>query len=464
LLRTLSTTLAVLKKSRGTDPEPCRQHLTGSVWRCGLVLFALLGAGVNAQAQPNNPVVGWNRILLTIVRTPGAQPATIHSTRSFAIMHAAIYDAVNSIQSTNRPYLVQLPGISPSASKDAAAVAAAHEVLVNLYPKFQAMLDAQLQQWLAEISDGGDKTDGISVGQIAADRILAFRSNDGSNATPPTYVFGNGPGDYQSTPPNFPKQPQFFGWRHVTPFALNSANQFRPGPPPALTSDAYTAVFNEIKAVGIANSSTATVDQALTGRFWNGTIQNYWNEIAQTAALKEHLNTPHSARLFALLNLTFADGAIALYDAKYAYNFWRPVTAIRAADIDNNSNTVADATWLPEVTNTPPDPSYPGAHAVISAAGAAVLEFFFHRDRFDLNVTSEVLPGVVRSFDSFSAAAEEASLSRVFAGVHFRSDEVTGQVLGGKIAQFVVDNFMIHIGGPSDESGDLSLVAGAALP
>jgi len=189
--------LAVLKKLRRTDPEPCRQHLTGSVWRRGLVLFALLGAGVSVQAQPNNPVVGWNRILLTIVRTPGAQPATIHPTRSFAIMHAAIYDAVNTIHSTNTPYLVQLSGISLSASKDAAAAAAAHEVLVNLYPKFQPTLDAQFQQSLAQISNGGDKTAGISIGQTVADRILAFRSNDGSNAPPPTYVFGNTPGDYQ---------------------------------------------------------------------------------------------------------------------------------------------------------------------------------------------------------------------------------------------------------------------------
>jgi len=455
LLTRLSTTLAALKKSRKTDAERCRRLLATScsAWRRGLVLFALLCAAVIAQAQPNNPVVGWNRILLTIVRTPGAQPATIHPTRSFAIMHAAIYDAVNSIQSTYRSYMVPLSGISPSASKDAAAAAAAHEVLVNLYPKFQPMLDGQFQLWLAQISDGGDKTAGISIGQTVADLILAFRSNDGSNAPPPIYIFGNAPGDYQSTPPNFPKQPQFFGWPHVTPFTLNSANQFRPGPPPALTSDTYTAVFNEIKAVGIANSTAATVDQALTGRFWNGAIQNYWNEIAQTAAVKEHLNTAHSARLFALLNLTLADGAIAFYDAKYTYNFWRPVTAIRAADIDNNADTLADANWLPEVTNTAPDPSYPGAHAVISTAGAVVLEFFFHRDQFDLTVTSEVLPGVERSFNSFSAAADEASLSRVFAGVHFRSDEATGQVLGGTIAQFVVDNFLTHVGGPNDESG-----------
>src|SRR5712664_282674 len=164
-----------------------------------------------------------------------------------------------------------------------------------------------------------------------------------------------------------------------------------------LTSAEYTAVFNEVKSLGIANSVTATADQALIGRFWNGAIQNYWNEITQTAAQAHHLDTAHSARLFALLNLTFADEVIAFYDAKYTYNFWRPVTAIRAADTDGNPQTAGDPNWLPQAGNTAPDPSYPGAHATISAGGAFVLNTFFGRKPIHLSVTSEVLPGVVRS-------------------------------------------------------------------
>jgi hypothetical protein len=363
----------------------------------------------DSSSQSVNPVLQWNRALLVIVRTPGAQPATIHPTRSFAIMHAAIYDAVNAIDKTHKSYFVNLRGVSQSASQDAAAAAAAHEVLVGLYPQFQAMLDAQLQQSLAQIPDGAHKADGIILGQIAADGILALRSNDGSNAPPIPYVFGNAPGDYQSTPPNFPQQPQFTHWSHVTPFALKRADQFRPGPPPDLTSERYATVFNQVKSLGIANSTAATADQALTGRFWNGAIQNYWNEITQTVAMERNLTTAQSARLFALLNLTFADGVIAFYDAKYVYNFWRPVTAIRAADTDNNPETLADPNWLPQSTNTAPDPSYPGAHAVISAAGASVLISFFDSDHFDLTVTSEVLEGVTRSFTRFSAAEEEAT-------------------------------------------------------
>lgn len=226
-------------------------------------------------------------------------------------------------------------------------------------------------------------------------------------------------------------------------FALNRTNQFRPGPPPDLTSDEYSDAFNEIKSLGIVDSTAATADEALTGRFWNGAIQNYWNEISQTASLAHNLTTAQNARLFALLKFSLADGVIAFYDAKYTYNFWRPVTAIRAADTDNNPETLANPNGLPEVGKTAPDPSYPGAHAVISAAAAEVLNAFFKRDHLDFNVTSEVLPGVQRSFTGFSAAAEEPTLSRIFAGLHFRPDRASDHRLGRDVADFVVDHVLL---------------------
>src|SRR6266478_8617903 len=303
----------------------------GALAKCfALAATTLFCARIGAQvtpAQSANPVVQWNKALLVIVRTHGAQPATIHPTRNFALLHAAIYDAVNAIDGTHEPYLVRLKGVSRLASQDAAAAAAAHEILVQLYPAFQTMLDTQLQESLAPIPDGADRTEGISAGQNVADSILALRNNDGSSAPPIPYVFGSAPGNYESTPPNFPKQPQFTHWSHVTPFVLETANQFRPGPPPALTSDTYSDAFGEIKELGITNSPASSRDQALTGRFWNGAIQNYWNEITQTAALGHDLTTAQSARLFALLNFSFADSVIAFYDAKYTYNFWRPVSA-----------------------------------------------------------------------------------------------------------------------------------------
>jgi PAP2 superfamily len=417
---------------------------------CATPLVYSASSHADSAVGSADEVIQWNKTLLTIVRTPGAQPATVHPTRSFAIMHAAVYDAVNAIDATHKPYLVRVEHVSPHASHEAAAVAAAHETLITLYPTFQTMLDQQYDQSLAQIPDGADKTIGIDVGRAVALAILALRSDDGSAAAPIPYVFGNDAGNYQSTPPNFPKQPAFTHWSRVTPFALERANQFRPGAPPALASTEYTAVFNEVKSLGIVNSIAATTDQALIGRFWNGAIQNYWNEITQTAVHAHHLTTAQSARVFALLNLTLADEVIAFYDAKYTYNLWRPVTAIRAAATDGNPETAADPDWLPQAGKTAADPSYPGAHAVISAGGAFVLRTLFGNKPFHLSVTSEVLPGVVRSFDSFADAKEEASLSRIYAGQHFRSDENAGEKLGSAVADFVVDNFLTRVHRPED--------------
>jgi PAP2 superfamily protein len=411
----------------------------------GPLVCGLASSATDSISSSVDEVVQWNKTLLTIVRTPGAQPPTVHSTRSFAILHAAIYDAVNAIDATHEPFLVRIEHVPPHASQQAAAAAAAHDVLLALYPTFQTMLDAQFEQSLARIPDGTDKTIGTDVGKAAAQATAIMRSDDGSAAMPIPYIFGTAAGDYQSTPPNFPKQPAFTHWPRVETFVLRRANQFRPGPPPALTSTEYTEVFDEVKSLGIANSVSATADQVLIGRFWNGAIQNYWNEITQTAAQAHHLTTAQSARVFALLNLTLADEVIAFYDAKYTYNFWRPVTAIRAADTDGNPQTMVDTNWLPQAGNTAPDPSYPGAHATISAGAAVVLNAFFGRKPIHLSVTSEVLPGVIRSFDSFLAVEKEASVSRVYAGQHFRSDEDAGERLGRAVANFAVDNLLTRV-------------------
>jgi hypothetical protein len=414
-------------------------------------LTAQVVAGPISTAPSTDPVIQWNRSLLAIVRTPGAQPATIHPTRSFAILHAAIYDAVNAIDHTHESYAVRFSGVPRHTSQAAAADAAAHDVLVALYPQLTSTLDATLQQSLALVRDGVAKKEGIRIGQTVAQAILSLRSDDGANQAPLPYVFGTAPGDYQSTPPNFPKQPQFTHWRNVTPFALKQADQFRPGRPPSLASDRYADDVNEVQSLGVSGGTTASPDEALTGRFWNGAIQNYWNEIAQTVSLDRHLTIAQEARLFALLNLSFADSVIAFYDAKYTYNRWRPVTAIRVGGTDDNPETTPDANWLPEVGNTPPDPAYPGAHAVISAAAAAILTAVLHRDHLDFAVTSEVLPGVERSFASLSSAAEEATQSRIFAGVHFRSDLTSGHRLGRDVADFVLDHFLTRRHGRDED-------------
>jgi hypothetical protein len=415
----------------------------------GLFTLALLGAvlliPVTGVAVTNdddhsaasstelvNPVIEWNRTLLSIVRIPGAQPPTIHSTRNFAILHAAIFDAVNNIDRTFKPYAIRLSDVSRRASAQAAADEAAHDVLISLYPAFAAPLDSELQQDLEQIPRGQNKTDGIEVGEVVAASILALRSGDGSAVALSPFLPTTQPGSYQLTPPNFAPA-DFIQWSHVTPFALAHANEFRPGPPPELASDEYTRSFVEVKSLGLIDSATRTADQTQIGQFWNGNIQDFWNEIAQTAASEHHLGLAQSAHLFALLNISLADTAIAFFDAKYTYNFWRPVTAIQMAAIDDNARTEPDPNWLPLSTKTAPDPSYPGAHSAISAAAAEVLSLYFG-DRLTFEVTSESLAGTTRQFTSFSEAAEEAGLSRIYAGQHFRFDHMAGKRLGRQVA------------------------------
>jgi hypothetical protein len=396
--------------------------------------------------ESGQPVLDWNQALLSIVNTPGAQPATIQPTRNFAILHAAIYDAVNSIDRSHEPYLITVRA-SRTASETAAADAAAHTALVGLYPAQQSVLDADYAAELAKVPDGTAKDQGVRVGVQVAHDLLAIRADDGSNVTPPPFVPGTNPGDYRPTPPNFPT-PVFTTWGQVTPFVLESGNQFRPAAPPALTSPEYATALNEVQSLGSATSTTRTADQTVIGKFWAPPIQNFWNQIAQTVAAGHHSDLPTTARLFAALNLSFADSAIAFYDAKYTYRLWRPVTAIRLADSAGNPQTIADPNWIPLAGNTPADPSYPGAHSTISAAAADVLESFYGNNQ-QFSVTSPALPGITRSFQSFSGAVGEAGLSRIYAGVHTRIDHQAGLKLGNDVADFVLHNALLPEHQPS---------------
>jgi hypothetical protein len=378
--------------------------------------------------------VAWNQELLHIVQTPGAQPATLHPTRSFAILQAAIYDSVVSITKDDRPYLVSVPA-ARGARVDAAAAQAGHDALAALYPKWQTELDGQLATQLAAIPDGTAKQDGIQVGQSVAKQLLAIRAIDGSANAAPAFVAGNQPGDYRPAPPAF-AAPVFTGWAAVKPFVIDSASQFRPDAPPAVTSAAYANALNEVKSLGQNTSTTRTADETVTAKFWAGPIWNTWNEIADNAAVAHHSNLETTSRLLAVLNLTFADGVIAFYDAKYHYAVWRPITAIRLGDTIGNPAITGDPTWTP-LAATPADPSFPGAHSVISEAGATILSAYY-RNEGQISVTSDVLPGTVRQFSSYQDIATEAGLSRIFAGVHNRLDHEAGLALGRSVAQLVL--------------------------
>jgi hypothetical protein len=429
----------------------------------GTVVASLAFTGVSlarqTQAERNNSATGttqpdqvleWNQNLLTLVTTPGAQPATIHPTRTLAITELAVSDAVNAIDQRDAPYLFRQRA-PHGASANAAAASAAHTALLALLPSQAAAINADFQTSLSQLGSGPDVQRGLGVGEQAANAILATRANDGATATPPVFVPQPGPGQYQLTPPAFAPA-GFTQTGHVTPFVLRSQSQFRPPAPPALTSARYADDFNEVKSLGELNSTTRSADQTAIGKFWGAApIWIVWNQIAEQAATAFHNNLDQNARLFGVLNATLADSAIGLYDAKYTYDRWRPITAIEAID-QGNSFTIGDPLWVP-LANTANDPSYPGAHATFSQAAATVLADFYGTDNFSFSLTNATV-GITRSFESFSGAADEASASRIFAGQHFRYDEDAGQALGSQVADFVFDHALL----PQTDHGAAAVV------
>ncbi|WBP91177.1 vanadium-dependent haloperoxidase [Kitasatospora cathayae] len=413
--------------------------LTGTVLAAGLTSPAF-GATAPAAPSPTTStaaagsgasVVEWNRELIGILSDPKAQPPTVHPTRSFAMLQAAEYDAVASITRTDPAYLFSVPA-PQGARADAAADQAAHDVLVALYPTKRAGVDRQLSSQLSAIADGARKQAGIGVGAAVARRLISLRSADGSSAKPPRFAPGSLPGDYRPTPPAFPA-PVFTNWGSVTPFVLTSGSQFRPAAPPAVGTAAYAAALNEVKGLGSKTSTTRTADQTSAAKFWAAApVWNVWNQVAQGLVTSQNASLEQAVKVFARLDLSLADTAIAMYDAKYAFHVWRPVTAIRLGDTHDNPGIVGDPHWTP-LLPTAPDPSYPGAHGALSQAAATALAGFYGAHH-QFTVTSK---GVTRTFAGFQDAATEAWLSRIWSGQHTSIDNSAGQQLGTQVAEFV---------------------------
>jgi hypothetical protein len=385
-----------------------------------------------------NVVLEWNQLALHAVGQARANPVV--ASRALAITEVAVYDSVVAIDRSFEPYHAQVHA-SRGASLEAAAAQAAHDTLTALFPAQATTFDSTLAADLVGIPPGRARQ-GTDVGSEVARQILDWRSTDGSSATV-AYTPGTDPGDWQPTPPaNLPAlAPQ---WPYVTPFAMTSGSQFRPAPPPALDSAEYATAFNEVKDLGRVDSTTRTDEQTQIAKFWNdglGTAfaMGYWNRIAAQAATDQGLSLVQDARVFALLNIAEADAHIACWDAKYTYNLWRPVTAIRAADTDGNPATEVDATWTPLLV-TPNFPSYTSAHSTLSAAAAEVLTVLFGDD-YHFTVGAESVP-YTRSFDSFDAAAAEAGQSRIYGGIHYQFDNQAAQASGHAVGRFVVANFL----------------------
>jgi membrane-associated phospholipid phosphatase len=378
-------------------------------------------------------VTDWNTAALDAIRAGSTAPPI--ASRSLVILHASIYDAVNGIARTYEPYLVQ--SFAPaSASREAAASAAAHDTLVNLFPASAPSFDALHAAILATIPNGPQKTAGIAWGEFVASQILAARANDGWNATVPP-PGGSGPGVWVPTPPLYLPYalPQ---WGFVTPFAMSSTSQFRPPGPPALGSQRYAADYNEVKELGAAVGSTRTAEQTEIALFWadgagTETPPGHWNTIAQILSDARSNTLEQNARLFALLNIAMADAAICAWDAKYTFDFWRPVTAIPFAEPELH--------WMSFIV-TPPFPDYVSGHSTFSAAAATVLPLFYGTEDLPFTTGSDFLPGVYRSFLTCIDTAEEAAASRIYGGIHFRSASEDGVEAGISIGAWTYSHYL----------------------
>jgi hypothetical protein len=390
---------------------------------------------VTGEKASNAVILQWNTVLHEAALAHDGHTHGLAHVRVLAMLHLAQHDAVNAVAPAYESYAFR--GRDSLADPVAAAASAAHAVLVASYPKQAAMFDARLEEALKECAEPA-RTRGVELGQQAALAILERREQDGSH-TPDIgdYVPRTGPGAYQFVPPfDLAFAP---GWRAVEPFALQAPSQFRPDPPPALTSTEYTVAFDEVKTTGGQGSSARDPEHAAYAKYWWEYSEIGWNRIARTVADERELDLASAARLLALVNMALSDAYVAGWDAKFHYDFWRPYTAIRAADSDGNPATAADATWV-SAEVTPPVQDYPSTHSALGDAAAEVLASVIG-DGTPFTVGSTTAPAEMptRSFESFTAAADENADSRVRGGLHFRFSCEEGQRLGRRIGLFAVE-------------------------
>jgi hypothetical protein len=386
-------------------------------------------------------VLRWNELALRIIQAERTPPPL--AARNLAIMHAAIYDAVNSIYRTHQAYRCEADA-QPGTSPEAAAAVAAHHVLVLVFPRQAEVFNQALDECMADVAEGEGKTAGMLLGQTVAQRLIAWRRRDGAYRQV-LYIPGAGPGLWQPTLPAF-KPALLPQWPTLTCFCLKNGAQFRPPPPPPLDHAAYATTFQDVKQVGAINSTVRTPEQTIIARFWaddEGTVTppGHWNRIAQTVAVSKGLSLPECARLFALLNLSLADAGVACWDCKYTFHYWRPVQAIREADPKVNPGTTPELFWTP-LLKTPPFPAYTSGHSTFSAAAAKALACFCGTDEVRFVSRSDDLPGIRRTYDSFWAAAEEAGKSRIYGGIHWEFDNREGLVCGRAVADYICRNFL----------------------
>jgi hypothetical protein len=396
-----------------------------------LLAFALLAGPASADV-----VTDWNTTATTVTAGPAAPQI-----RAYALMHAAIHDAVNAVDRRYQAYAVDMKA-PPGASMDAAVAAAGHAVLSTLVPAQKAALDAALSASVAKIPEGQARTDGLAIGKQVADRLLALRSDDGFTAKVEVKLPAAAPGVWQLTP-GFPA-PAGTQLGQMKPMAVAKPAAFDVGGPPPIASEQFARDFGEIKAIGARSSATRTADETAAAIFWTANAMAVWNAVARIASRAHELGVPETARLFALLNIAGFDSAIVAWEQKYRYNYWRPYNAIRFPGGPGNAALRGDPTWEP-LLQTPGHPDYPSAHCVFSGAAAETLRRFFADDRAETSFTHPPLFGVTRSWKSFTEIETEVVNARVWAGIHFRTADEKGTIVGRKIGEYVVRQKLLPV-------------------
>ena len=420
--------------------------------RTAWTFIALCMVTVMTSATPvrADVVLDWNAHAARAIVTVGGQVPPRALIR-LAMVHLAIYDAVNAIDGGPCESYASVPKVDRPASAEAAAAAAARDVLVALFPKQMEELDAEYAASLAGLPDDIARANGIAVGQQAASAILIARAHDGRDATV-TYVPGSGPGVWMPTPPAF-LAAQAPETAFVQPFALNSGSQFRPEAPYSLASEEWARDFNEIKALGSTVGSSRTAEQTDIARFWSDNPPLQWNRAWRALSMAKALGLADNARYFAMLATASADALIACWDAKFSYNFWRPVTAIRAGDSDGNPETAPDPAWIGLIV-TPPHPEYPAAHGCFSAASTETLRHLFGTDNVGFWMDSSA-PGVVhpiRTYFHFSDALAEVNEARIYGGMHYRNSTRVGANIGKQVSRFTTRHFFRPRSGSQEQN------------
>jgi PAP2 superfamily len=399
--------------------------------------FLAMVVPVATCAGADDVVREWNKHAAGLSVAPASALAGVQQARAMAIVQVSVYDAVNSITKEFESY-TRHTAPPAGASAETAAIGAAHQALVTLFPNQMSSLAITLSSSLA--AHGLSSADpGLAFGRSVATDILALRDHDGSDEAQFNYTApgAGAPGVWvplTSAPAVLP------GWGNVTPWVLHSGSQFRPGPPPALDSEQYANNYNEIVAIGAATGSTRTAEQTQIALFWRATATAIWNQVIDQVLATRHLNLSETARALALFYLAADDAGIACWDAKYTYNSWRPLSATRRAADDGNDSTQADPLWQPFIA-TPAHPEYPSGHSTVSSAMAAVLERLFGEPDVPLSVLifdSLSNTNITRRWETFRAGVDEVIEARIYSGIHFRTADEVGARLGRQTAQFVL--------------------------